>query len=139
MSEPRPIPDEADPLYADHLAGLRAGSLRAQICSSCQHVQWPPRELCLRCGSSELHGHQVEIAGTVYTFSVCHRAFHPYFADRIPYGIVVVEVGDGATDGPLRFVGTYASDLSSLRCGVPVVASTEWTDDHPFLQWTAAS
>lgn len=73
--------------------------------------------------------------GVVYTFTVCYRAFDPWFAARTPYAIAVVEICDG-----IRLTGNYlAADPSNLTCGMPVRARYEAVDGHAFLCWVPAN
>ncbi|GAA4711370.1 hypothetical protein GCM10023215_62070 [Pseudonocardia yuanmonensis] len=105
------MPDSS--LYADYFKGLRDGRLVAQTCTGCGALQWPPRELCGHCQSSTFEPVDVPTEGLVYTYSVMYRAFHRAFADKLPYGVVVVEVADG-----VRFIGRYAGpDPESIECG----------------------
>jgi uncharacterized OB-fold protein len=71
----------------------------------------------------------------VHTFSVCYRAFDPWFASRVPYGIVVADLGDG-----IRLTGSYlGDDLDGLRCGLPVRAEYEIDGEHAYLGWIPAA
>jgi hypothetical protein len=65
---------------------------------------------------------------------VCHRAFHDWFAERIPYAIVVVEILDD-----VRVVGACFSGLEQLECGRKVRADfsvSSGLDHRPVLSWT---
>lgn len=130
---PRPLPDVADPLYAEHFAGLRNHRILVQRCQRCGHVQWPPRELCHTCHRGDLGWVDAPARGTVYTFTVMYRAFNPWYADRLPYGVVVVDLGAG-----IHMIGRYAGpDPEALACELPVTAQFEpATDGVTLLTWT---
>ncbi|WP_376707648.1 Zn-ribbon domain-containing OB-fold protein [Nocardioides alcanivorans] len=72
------------------------GSVVVRRCRACDTVQWPPRPTCGTCHQTAFASHPVDPVGTVHTFSVVHRAFHPWFADRLPYGVAVVDVSGGS-------------------------------------------
>ncbi len=58
----------------------------------------------------------------------------PMFADRVPYGIAVADLGDG-----IRMLGNYlGADLGALACGLPVRARYERSGGHGFLGWVPA-
>ena len=128
----RPRPGAIDQLYAPHYAALRERRLVVQECAHCGSRQWPPRELCFACHESEPGWVEVGPDGEVFTYTVVYRGFEPWFAERVPYGIVVVSVGPG-----LLMVGNYfGDDVESLECGMRVKASFEDVDDDlTLLQW----
>jgi hypothetical protein len=33
--------------------------------------------------------------GTVHTYTVVHRAFHPWFVERVPYVVALVDLDEG--------------------------------------------
>lgn len=128
----RPLPQFDDPLYAPYFQGLRRREIVVQHCESCGHLQWPPRERCFQCHGDRLGWQPVSTRGEVYTYMVAHRAFDPWFQSRIPYGLVVADLGDG-----IRVMAPYAdTDVDDLECGVKVRAFFERvSDDITLLQW----
>jgi uncharacterized protein len=127
----RPFPEPASPLFADYLGGLTSGCLVIRECTNCGVRQWPPRALCGTCRGQEFRPVRVADHGLVHTFTVVHRAFDPWFADRVPYGIVVADLGDG-----VRMTGNYlGDDLAALACGLAVEARYERDGQHAFLGW----
>jgi uncharacterized OB-fold protein len=61
----------------------------------------------------------------VYTFTVTHQAFHPAWADRVPYAVATVQLDEGVrmvTDLPPEDVGRVA-------IGRPVEVFFEDTED----------
>ena len=70
-------------------------------------------------------------SGTVYTFVTVYRAFHPWFADRVPYACVVADLGER-----IRVMGAcFGEDADSVRCGVPVDAVFVPADRLTVLEW----
>jgi len=132
MNTLRPLPNVDDPLYAPHFEGLKHKQVLVQHCSSCEHKQWPPRERCFSCHGDRFEWKPIEPRGEVFTYMVANRAFDPYFKDRLPYGIVVADLGDG-----IRILAAYADvDVDELECGVAVQAYFERVNDAvTVLKW----
>jgi uncharacterized OB-fold protein len=80
--------------------------------------------MCNRCQSTELAPQQVSGQATLYAWCVVMQAFHPYFVDRIPYTLAVVEL----VEEPGLRMTTNILDCpeEDLQVGMPVqVAFTE--------------
>ena len=90
-----PIPDPANADDARFWDALRAGELRVQRCAVCGAFRHPPRPLCGRCGASESDWPVVAGTGEVWSFTIVHPPTLPAFADRVPYGAVVVRLDEG--------------------------------------------
>lgn len=129
----RPFPNPIGDEYRAHFEGLARGELMVRSCSSCGSLQWPPRPVCVTCLSDEFGWVQVENRGVLYTYTVCHRAFDPWFSLRVPFGVVIGEVAPG-----VRIVGnTFGDDVELLACDVPVTAkfSASDGDTQEMLEW----
>jgi uncharacterized OB-fold protein len=92
-SIPHPDPTDADD--AAFWAALREGELRIQRCAACGTFRHPPRPVCAHCGASEREWASASGAGEVWSFTVIHPPTLPAFADRTPYGAVVVRLDEG--------------------------------------------
>lgn len=126
-----PLPDLEHPLFRDYFQGLAEGRLCVQGCTACGHRQWPPRELCARCGGGDFHWPAVPGRGVVYTYSVVYRPPHPGFRDKVPYAIVVAEL-----EGGLRMLGNaFGADVEAIACGVPVTARFRDEGGVTLLEW----
>lgn len=126
----RPFPSEVHPLFREFVAGQERGVLLVPRCVRCADVQWPPRSLCKACWGDEFECHEIEPIGVVYTFTLVHRAFHPWFADRVPYGVAVAELADS-----VRLTGLF-EPLERIRCGLAVRGEIQDLGRHPGLMWT---
>ncbi len=73
----------------------RQGRLVAQRCQGCGHIFLPPRRWCPRCWSSELEWTPCSGRGRVYSFTVVHQAPSPFFQERAPYVLAIVELEEG--------------------------------------------
>jgi uncharacterized protein len=128
----RPFPVEIGPEYVEHVEGLRRGELVVRRCRGCSTVQWPPRAVCGRCRGVDFAGRLVDPIGQVHTFTVVHRAFHPWFAEHTPYAVAVVDLAEG-----IRMTGFYDGDHSVLACGLPVVGRVEDRGGAPAVVWSS--
>ena len=77
-----------------------------------------PRPVCDRCQSTDLQPEPISGRGTLYSFCVVMAAGHPYFADKLPYVLGIVEIDEEA--GVRIPTGMVDHDGWTLRCGMPV-------------------
>ena len=90
-----PRPDPANEDDARFWSALRAGELRIQCCATCGGFRHPPRPVCAQCGASGSDWRAVAGTGEVWSFTIVHPPTLPAFADRTPYGAVVVRLDEG--------------------------------------------
>src|SRR5262249_19795209 len=89
-----------------------------QRCDECRRYRHPPVPLCPHCLSTKLDAVPVSGRGTVYTFTVAEQAFHPFFADKLPYIIVSVALEE---QHDLRLVSVLVDcEPGDVRAGMPV-------------------
>jgi uncharacterized protein len=89
-----PRPEPADPGEAQFWDFVAAGELRLQRCAACGTFRHPPRPVCAACGSADEEWVPSPGTGEVWTFTVIHPPTLPAFADRTPYGAVVVRLDE---------------------------------------------
>jgi uncharacterized OB-fold protein len=89
-----PVVPAPSALTAFFWDAARAGRLEIQRCNNCARYQHPPEPVCHYCLSFDLGSGEVSGRGTVYSYEIATQAFHPYFADKIPYVIAVVELDE---------------------------------------------
>ena len=69
--------------------------------------------------------------GQVWSYVVYHRAFHPGFADDIPYAVAVVELEHG-----VRFEGQVVGAPESVTIGAPAIACyDDVTEEVTLIKW----
>jgi 3-oxo-4,17-pregnadiene-20-carboxyl-CoA hydratase alpha subunit len=90
---PRPAPAAADD--AQFWSFVDDGELRLQRCAACAAFRHPPRPVCAECGSRESEWVAASGHGVVWSFTVIHPPTVPSFAERTPYGAVVVRLDEG--------------------------------------------
>jgi uncharacterized OB-fold protein len=89
-----PRPDPTDEDDAHFWAALRDGTLCIQRCVVCGTFRHPPRPICAQCGATEREWRPVSGEGEVWSFTVVHPPTLAGFADRTPYGAVVVRLDE---------------------------------------------
>jgi uncharacterized OB-fold protein len=89
IEAPRPAADALTSAFWD---GCREGELRILRCDRCgRYIHWP-RPVCSACLSTELSPRRVSGRGVLYSYTIADQAFHPWFADKVPYVLIVVEL-----------------------------------------------
>jgi uncharacterized OB-fold protein len=126
-----PVPARASARYLPHLEALRKSQLVVRQCTSCGTRQWPPRPCCQICLAEDFNWIELPPEADVYTYTVCYRAFHDWFAARTPYAVVVAQLLPD-----VRIVGPSFGDVERLECGVRVHANFGLiADGWPILCW----
>ncbi len=90
-----------------------------QRCRKCGSFRYPPGLMCHECLSDDLEWTRVSGRGTVFTWTVFHRAYHPAFAAEVPYAVVAVEL----EEGPRMLSNLVNCKLEDIRIGMPVVVT----------------
>ncbi|MFP3905972.1 MAG: Zn-ribbon domain-containing OB-fold protein [Acidimicrobiales bacterium] len=91
MPPDRPLP-QPTPETQHFWDGTRAGELRLQRCSDCEHVYFPPRPFCPTCSSRSVEVFAASGRATLYSYVIHHRDAPGFTA---PYSIAVVELAEG--------------------------------------------
>ena len=86
---PPPQPDSTTKFFwdaaADHLLVL-------QRCSACGYREYPPEVVCTECQREDFEYEALSGRGTLFSFAVVERAFHPGFVAHLPYVVAMVEL-----------------------------------------------
>jgi uncharacterized OB-fold protein len=94
VAAPPAVPD--DPLTNFFWEGAHAGELRIQRCQTCGTYIHLPRPVCRNCRGFDLAGEPVSGRATLYSYTVTHKPFHPFYVDRVPYTVATVELAEQA-------------------------------------------
>jgi hypothetical protein len=84
--------------------------LHVQVCDECGARQLPGGPCCSRCWSMTFHWERASGRGQVFSYTIVRHAFHPAFADDVPYVVADVELDEGpilttnVTDCPVQAV-----------------------------------
>src|SRR5256714_1771233 len=125
MTTPRPRPQPSE-MSAGFWEGAKRHELVVQRCSQCGALRHYPQVLCPACRSAEWEWRPVGGRGSVYSFTVTHQAFHPAFADRVPYVVATIELEEG-----VRMVSDLPDDdVDSVAIGKEVEVFYEEVDDE---------
>jgi uncharacterized OB-fold protein len=111
--KPLPIPDADSEVF---WKGLRQGVLLLQHCLDCRQVHYYQQGICRDCGSERLEHRPASGRGTVYSYSVVHRAPGPAFKSDTPYAVLLVEL----EEGPRMISSLVDADPESVTFGMPV-------------------
>lgn len=140
MTSPRQTPAR-DLDSAPWWAGIDAGQLLVQRCSSCGRLRWPARPICNDCHAVTFEWVPASGCGTIESWTVTHHSFGPTV--EVPFTVVLVRLDDqedihmpGYFDGP--------GDGSTVQIGQPVRAhfvSVETSDGGELrvLRWGPAA
>lgn len=123
---PLPLPTPLTQFFWD---GCQARRLMILRCQACGHFVHYPRPICSKCLSTDLAPEEVSGRATLYGYTVTMQAFHPYFVDKLPYTLAVVEL---AEQEGLR-ITTNLIDVpeAELKTGMPVKLA--WREIGPKL------
>lgn len=137
-----PTAADSAPELIPFFEACSAGRLTLPRCVACSEFGWPPRPLCLLCGSSLFEWHEVAPYGRVYSWTTTHRSPSADFAGAIPFTIVIVTLESAAN---VRMVGRLVApgpgagtqvDLSGLSAGAGVRARFERLESpHVNVAW----
>ena len=117
-TKPLPSIDESEKPF---WGAAKRHELVMQRCLNCGRSRYPLAELCPACLSSQVEWARVSGRGKVYSWIVYHRAFHPAFAQDVPYAVALIEL----EEGPRLFSNIVGGKLEDLRIGMPVEVTFE--------------
>ena len=80
--------------------GCKRRALLVQRCGTCERMRHRPAAGCHWCGGQTFDWVEVSGRGAVCTYTIVHRAFHPSFADDVPYVVALVATEE---DPSVRF------------------------------------
>lgn len=119
---PLPTPTAAD---APFWAGCREHRLMLTRCRDCGLVWFPAYEHCAGCTSAELEWIEASGRGVIWGWIEMHQRYIPYFADQVPYNVVLVKLEEGA----LLYSNMVGARFEDLRADMPVEVVFEDVDD----------
>lgn len=102
----------------------REHKLAFQKCCDCGKLRWPAAHLCPDCLSSVYDMAEVRPEGTVESFVVFQKPFHPSLTDKVPYITATINL-----DGGVRIVSNLVNcDSAEVSCGAKV--RLVWCDEE---------
>jgi uncharacterized OB-fold protein len=118
----RSIPDPA-PEWSEWWEATRNRRFLLQQCTRCATSQHYPRAICTSCGSTDLRWRDASGKGTIYSYSVVHRA--PPSAPPTPYVVALVRLAEG----PTILTNVVGCDVADVACDAPATLVWEELDD----------
>jgi uncharacterized protein len=112
---PMPIPSPS-PATQPFWDAAQEGRLIMPRCPQCGIYQFPPTLACNECGCDRMEWVPVSGRGSVFSFVVYHRVYHPAFADKVPYVVAVIEL----EEGPRIISNVVGIAPSEVTCDMPV-------------------
>jgi uncharacterized OB-fold protein len=125
-TRPVPLPDDTS---APFFEAARENRLVIQRCTNCETYAWPHRDICSECLQDDLEWAEASGRGTVHSFGVMHRVYHPAFAQDVPYNLTVVEL----EEGPRINTNLVDIDDEAIEVGLAVEVVFTEVDDGAYL------
>jgi uncharacterized OB-fold protein len=111
---------------------LRQRTLKLQRCKVCEKAWFPIGPACPHCLSSDFEWARMSGRGVLHNYVVYHKAWTPWFEQRVPYAVVQVELDEG----PRLTTNLLDCPIGDIRIGMRVQAEYEdVTDDITLLQF----
>ena len=80
-------------LFRPYFDGLSREELRVPKCDECSRHQWPPRSICVSCGSDRFVWELVpDPVGTLFSWTVIHHAKGTEFEKLTPYAVGLINL-----------------------------------------------
>jgi uncharacterized OB-fold protein len=128
MDAHRPLPSR--PEYEDpYWEGARKRELRLQRCARCDLLRYPFSPVCTECLCEEATWIKASGRGTLCSWTIYHQSFQPYFADKVPYVVGLVDL----EEGPRLTTNIVETPFDALEIGLPVEVVFETVDDEVTL------
>jgi hypothetical protein len=130
----KPIPKLDDPDQGPFWAAAREHRLTAQRCTNCGDLRYPALQICPTCWDRDFEWADVSTEGSIWSYVVYHRAFHPGFKDELPYVVAIVENTDG-----VRYTGRVVGRREDVSVGAKVRAVfADETPGFTLVKWELA-
>lgn len=118
MSPIKPLP-QPNAVTQRFWSSCAEGRFELQVCRHCGKRQFPPRAACAGCHSTDLQWQASTGRGTIYSFSVVHRAPLEAFKADVPYVLAIVELEEGVR----AMMNVRAANPAS----VAIISPSSWT------------
>ena len=97
-------------------AGAAEGRFELQVCTACGATQYPPREACVRCLSTELPWRAQSGAGELIAETRLAHSHDVFFRERLPWRLGMVRLDAGPTV-VVHLHGDVAAAPARVRVG----------------------
>ena len=124
------------------------GRFRLQRCAECGAVQYPPRDACTHCLSTDLHWRDIDPNGHLVAETTVRTSTSTYFRERAPWRIGIVRLdagvsvmahlhGDISRGGPARVDCRLDKAGQGVLVAMPVERSANMEDDLQLREMTS--
>ena len=147
VTPPALLPPDAHSRGGHALSAMAAwGELRLQTCAECGAVQYPPRDVCRACLSTDLPWRPVDPAGEIVAASTVRTSIDPYFRRltpwrvctvRLPAGVSVIAHRHGDASGAVTLAPRLDRAGNAAMIALPRAATPNMGDDPILRELTA--
>jgi uncharacterized OB-fold protein len=128
MIEQRPLP-EITALTEPFWSAAKERRLVVQRCDDCGTLRFPPEPGCYHCGSMRANWVPVSGRATLWSWTVGYPPLLPYFAERAPWPVAVVQL----EEGPRMVTNVAGVTAEEYAIGMPLTADFEDVADDVTL------
>ena len=121
----RPLPSPTD-ITRPYWDAARLQRLVIQECQECKAKLFYPRGFCTECLSDSLEWIECSGRGTIYSYTVNHRAPNAVMKEKLPYVVAAIDLEEG-----VRLITNIVGDaLDKVAIGAPVTVVFEQVSDE---------
>ncbi len=124
----RPLP-EISPLTEPFWSAAKERRLVIQRCDGCRAYRFPPEVACFDCGSLATTWTPVSGHATLYSWTVGYPPLLPYFGERAPWPVAVVQL----EEGPRLVTNLVDVPVEAYEFGLPLEVAFENAEEDVTL------
>lgn len=109
-------PDDMPAFHAQFWDSINNHQAKIQKCSACGKMRFIPLELCPKCHAADYEWTAISGNGSVYTYTIIHRAPTAAYQTDAPYVIAHVTL----EEGPRMIANMVGIDPDEVQIGMPV-------------------
>jgi uncharacterized OB-fold protein len=109
-------PDDMPMFHAPFWESINNHQAKIQECSDCGIMRFIPLEICPKCHSADYQWAAISGRGSVYTYTIIHRAPTPAYQADAPYVIAHVTL----EEGPRMIANMVGINPEDVQIGMPV-------------------
>ncbi len=103
---------------------LLQGKLMGNVCSKCNYINLPPRQICLKCGSEKLEWRELSGSGFLEALTQ-NNLPSSSFRQRCPYYIGIVKLDDGPSISGLIISGKNDPPVVGSKVKLEIIKEGE--------------
>ncbi|WPZ15661.1 SDR family NAD(P)-dependent oxidoreductase [Nitratireductor rhodophyticola] len=129
-------------------AAAAEGRFMLQVCGECGALQYPPRDACSTCLSTELPWRDIDPAGELIAETTVRTSTNTYFRERTPWRVGTVRLdagpsvmchvhGDAPRGGRVRIINRLDKSGHGVLYALPPEGTPNMEDDPQLREITA--